>query len=111
MTLRIPPGELRGIGLQMGKREKVGEIKMEMGQRKLDFRKVPKAEARVGPLRLQALTSPPPQQNTPPVYPQTPVKLTQFIAPTQIDPESPGQPSRRHLRTNHLTQTGLESNR
>ena len=86
-SLRIPPGELRGIGLQMGKLEKVGEIKMEMGQRKLDFTKVPKAEARVRPPRLQAPTSPPPQQNTPPVYPQTPVKLTQFMAPTQIDPE------------------------
>ena len=36
-SLKIPPGELRGIGLQMGKLERVGETKLETGQKKLNF--------------------------------------------------------------------------
>jgi DNA repair protein REV1 C-terminal domain/Ubiquitin binding region len=38
-ALRIPSGELRGIGLQMGKLERAGEAKVEPGQKKLEFKK------------------------------------------------------------------------
>jgi DNA repair protein REV1 len=38
-ALRIPPGELRGIGLQMGKLERAGDAKVEPGQKKLEFKK------------------------------------------------------------------------
>ena len=61
-SLRIPPGELRGIGLQMGKLERMGEVKQEMGQKKLDFSKAPKSDTRVPFPRLQPRKSPPVQQ-------------------------------------------------
>jgi DNA repair protein REV1 len=86
-SLRIPPGELRGIGLQMGKLERAGEVKLEMGQKKLDFSKNPKADIQMRSPKLQQRTSPPPLQPPAPAPPRTPVQATQFIAPTQIDPE------------------------
>src|SRR5271170_1579934 len=86
-SLRIPPGELRGIGLQMGKLERAGEVKAEMGQKKLDFSKVPKADVHVQSPKLRPRKSPPAQQTTVAAPPQTPVHATQFIAPTQIDPQ------------------------
>lgn len=88
-SLKIPPGELRGIGLQMGKLERVGETKLETGQRKLNFTKsvrideppkFPKEVEQPAPLKDETPLPPP-------VQPTTPVKSTQFIAPTQIDPD------------------------
>jgi DNA repair protein REV1 len=86
-SLRIPPGELRGIGLQMGKLEKVGEMKMDLGQKKLDFTKSVKIDEH--PKIMEQAPSPcaGDESPPPPVQPTTPVKATQFIAPTQIDPE------------------------
>ena len=86
-SLRIPPGELRGIGLQMGKLERVGQVKVEMGQKKLDFSKVLKGDVQVESPTPQPLKSPLAQQPTAPAPPQTPVQAAQFIAPTQVDPE------------------------
>ena len=79
-SLRIPPGELRGIGLQMGKIERQGEVKLESGQRKLDFLK----SVRTDTLHKSPEVKP---QNLTSALPQTPVKASQFIAPTQVDPE------------------------
>lgn len=95
-SLRIPPGELRGIGLQMGKLERVGEAKLDVGQKKLDFTKSVKIDERprvidqpdkvlAEPMSLHPPPAPPP--SPPPAQPTTPVKSTQFIAPTQIDPD------------------------
>jgi len=70
-SLRIPPAELRGIGLQMNKLEPVGLAKVETGQKTLDFRRdaLPTPSAH----RLASRVTPP--------------QATQFIAPSQIDPE------------------------
>jgi DNA repair protein REV1 len=38
-ALCIPPGELRGIGLQMGKLDRAGEVRIEGGQKRLEFKK------------------------------------------------------------------------
>jgi DNA repair protein REV1 len=85
-SLRIPPGELRGIGLQMGKLERIGDAKMEVGQKKLQFAKSAMSEE----LPKIFEQAPPPVEEAPPpppFQPMTPVKSTQFIAPIQIDPE------------------------
>lgn len=83
-SLRIPPGELRGIGLQMGKLE--GEVRTD-GQKKLDFTKNTKTEIPKSP-KVQPQKSPEVKRQSPVVImPRTPVKATQFVAPTQIEPE------------------------
>jgi DNA repair protein REV1 len=75
-SLRIPPAELRGIGLHMAKLEKVAAI-LDAGQRKLDFTKSVKIKLSESPKKEIAEIP----------RPSTPVKSTQYIAPTQIDPE------------------------
>jgi DNA repair protein REV1 len=90
--MRIPPGELRGIGLQMGKLERPGKSD---GQKKLVFSKAPRTEmatkASSEPLDDPAKSPNETTDELPhppaPKSPHTPVKATQFIAPTQIDPE------------------------
>ena len=90
-SFRIPPAELRGIGLQMGKLSKLGDIKMEAGQKRLDFSRMMQrpenvqTSPRQSPLaspKLDPQTGP----SVPPLSLKTPVK-TQFLAPTQIDPD------------------------
>lgn len=76
-SLRIPPAELRGIGLQMGKLERIDGVKSE-GQKKLNFSKAPKSDI----LEFTEVND-----QSPVVRPRTPVEATQFIAPTQIDQE------------------------
>jgi len=99
-SMRIPPGELRGIGLQMGKLERPGRTD---GQKKLVFTKPPRAEMPMNALSEQPADPLPksPVQTTmeidPPLQeppqksvlktPPAPFNSTQFIAPTQIDPE------------------------
>jgi DNA repair protein REV1 len=81
-SLRIPPGELRGIGLQMGKLERIGELKLEAGQKKLDFAKNVRTE------QEQPHRSPEVKHRSPTIAEShSPIKATQFVAPTQIDPE------------------------
>jgi len=89
-SFNVPPAELRGIGLQMGKLSKVGELKMEAGQKRLDFSRAmqkpenlppsPKPSAVASP-KLEPETGPSAQ----PLSLKTPIKHTQFLAPTQID--------------------------
>ena len=84
-SLRIPPGELRGIGLQMGKLER--EMRTD-GQKKLDFTKTIRTEVPQRPAEVKSPDVPKVRPQSPTaVAPRTPVKATQFIAPTQIDPE------------------------
>lgn len=84
-SLRIPPGELRGIGLQMGKLEK--EVRTD-GQKKLDFTKTTRTDAPKKPAEVKSLNLPKVRPQSPvAVAPQTPVKATQFISPTEVDPE------------------------
>ena len=83
-SLRIPPGELRGIGLQMGKLEK--EVGND-GQKKLEFTKNIKTEGHQKPTDVPTEGSPAVMPESPAaitIMPQTPIKVT---APTQIDPD------------------------
>ena len=86
-SLRIPPGELRGIGLQMGKLERAGEVKLKIGQKKLDFSKAPKLDISMQSPQHHPRQASAGKQTTAPAPHQTPVEATQFIVPTQIDPE------------------------
>jgi len=98
-SMRIPPGELRGIGLQIGKLGRPGRTD---GQQKLVFTKAPRTEIPIDALSEQPVDPLPksPVQTTMKIDPplqgplqksimKTPPALfnsTQFIAPTQIDP-------------------------
>ena len=77
-SLRVPPGELRGIGLQMGKLERAGEAKVEAGQKTLQFAKSTKPDAAEESPQRQPLS---PKQK----HPQ--FMATQFEMPSQIDPD------------------------
>jgi DNA repair protein REV1 len=72
-SLKIPPGELRGIGLQMGKLEKAGEA---LGQKKLDFSKMTGTETTQGSPKVKA--------QKPAIMPQTPVQSSKL---TDVDRE------------------------
>jgi DNA repair protein REV1 len=84
-SLRIPPGELRGVGLQMGKLERPRELKHEMGQKKLNFSKSASAETYPEPNPQDSLSVKPQSPVAP--LPQIPTKATQLMAATQIDPD------------------------
>ena len=83
-SLRIPPSELRGIGLQMGKLER--EVRPD-GQKKLDFSRNTKPEVPRSPKIQPQKSSEAKLQSPIADMPRTPIKATQFIGPTQIDPE------------------------
>ena len=77
-SLRIPPGELRGIGLQMGKLERAGQAKVEAGQKTLQFTTSAKSE----PAQDSTQRKPQLPQGKSPQF-----MSTQFEMPSQIDPE------------------------
>lgn len=80
-SLRIPPGELRGIGLQMGKLEREGGVKVEAGQKTLQFAKRTKVAPPQTTLELVQRKSMPPAQTS------LQFMATQFGMPSQIDPD------------------------